>query len=124
MKKNLVFRSKFTVPIYDVVLWIIVAHDPEKVLKRMAKRFAYVADGKGFEAICVRDCEQLGLFFSVDLISESALAHEIKHAEEEVMAFIGNECIKCSEPRSYLIGYLTKRIRALLAKRKIKIQRS
>ncbi len=123
--KNLLLKRRFKVPLYDVAVWVVVAHDAIRAHNALSKRFKLKREEPGsFRAICVGRGNQFGLFFHADKICEDDIGHELTHCVEFIMDYIGNECIKCAEPRSYLNGYLHKRVYNLLRKHKITIHRS
>ena len=121
--KNVVCRSYFNVPIYDVQVLVVVARDAVKAERRYTTRFGNEAPGD-FNAFCVQHGPRFGLFFHAGTISAELIGHEISHAVDFIFDYIGSGCRKCDEPRAYLNGYLHKRINALLRKHKIVIHRN
>lgn len=123
--KNIVVKASFTVPIYDVVVRVFVAQDVKKVFNRLAHVFKEKPSVDDFGALCVSDeASAIGLFFYATDLTDVLIAHEISHAVDFTLEMVGHKCPHCAEPRAYLNGYITKRVRAIFAKRKIKIQRS
>jgi len=102
---NIILKSKLTVPIYNVDVWLVVATNPVTVYQR-SRRFSDAKDAGEFRSLCAwNDKGDFGLFFPRDLNTED-IGHEIKHLADQIMRYIGNPT--GSEASAYLTGYLTE----------------
>ncbi len=122
--KNIILKSRFTIPIYNRTVLVIVAVDAVKAYNLYVKRFEQEKEEpNSFGAMCVcNNAGEIGLFFHGDLICEADIGHELKHAEDFIMSNIG-ETSKAEECRAYLNGYLHERLMKILRKGRVKLQK-
>jgi hypothetical protein len=127
-KRNILVKSKFTVPHYGSEVWVVVATDALLALNKMRKRFKEKEiETKEFGALCIDDEEnRIGVFFYADRVTNEFVAHEIDHVAGTILghweAPTQPGCPSCGEHRAMLNGVITERLRRVLSKFKIKVQ--
>lgn len=117
MSGNILFQRRLYVPIYNVCLWLVVARDAA-LAYRKSKRFPNTDEPSGHAVCCWNGKGEFGIFFPAHVVIDD-VAHEIKHAADEIMRHIGGQAT--SEPGAYLVGYLTEWVHRKLKAGRIKL---
>jgi hypothetical protein len=132
--KNDGFKTSFTVPIFGVKVTLVVARDAVAELNRHARYFNCTPEEpRGFRALTTRAyLGRVGVFFHLDMINHNDIAHELDHARDEILEWIGATPPKpkrvgpktreaLAEPAAYIRGYLAQRFYKLFGKHKINL---
>jgi hypothetical protein len=101
-------KKELHIPIYDAVLWLIVADDIAAERKLMSHWFGPVPDGNQYDAICsYGDGHNFALFFEPQACTIKTVSHEVFHLTHRILDWSGAHFDSSHhEQGSLLHGYL------------------
>jgi hypothetical protein len=108
-------RRKFTVPIYDAEVWLVVDPDIEAARAKFNHLFG-VCEYSGYNGLCSygNGCH-FGIFFESHSLTAKIIAHEIFHLTHRISEWAElNFDEKHHEATAQINGYLTERVAKLL----------
>lgn len=110
--------TKFEVPIYDAIVYVVIADDLNKEYTKLEKVLGKneYKDDEGYDALCVQGpCKNFGLFFDPTCISLGLIAHEVFHLTHRIM-----EWVECNfdpthhEQGAYLNAFLLTKVNDII----------
>lgn len=101
-------RKKLTIPLYDAVVWVVVADDLGKERERWELLFGPAPDCDNYQALCsYGPGHTFALFFERKSVSLKIIAHEVFHLTHRIMDWAGaNFDARHHEQGALLHGYL------------------
>jgi hypothetical protein len=134
VKNKVQLKSRFTVPIFGARILLVVADDAVTEFNRHLRYLDADREEKdGFRALTTEAyLGRIGVFFHTAKINHNDIAHELDHARDHILAWIGatpprpkrigkktKEAL--AEPAAYIRGYLAERFYKLFKKHSIKL---
>ena len=116
-RKEKAYVRRFTVPIYGVNVWVIVAGDVGRVRNSafFAKLFERWEDADKYYAYCSNRGNRFALFFSEETLWSTVVAHEVFHLTHRIMEYTGEPFDSSKhEQGAALHEWLWERISAIL----------
>jgi hypothetical protein len=117
------FKKRITIPIYNSVVWIVVATDLVRERKKMSREFGDYDGLDDFAAMCTHHHtdNKFALFFKPDFLSINVVSHEIFHLTLRMLEKVSSNINTDNhEHAAYLHGYLMQLIFDTIHNRKTK----
>ena len=107
---NLLIKKKITLPIYDAVIYLIVAHDIYRERKKMGHIFGTPPHDDNYQALLSYDeAGTFGLFFEPKFTDIKTVAHEVFHLTHRILDWTNSNFDKDHhEQAAMLCGYLNE----------------
>lgn len=101
-------KKKLSVPIYDAVLWLVVADNIAKERKKLEHLFGPAPDAHDYDAMCsYSGGHTFALFFAREPLTLKILSHEVFHLTHRIMDWVSaNFDAGHHEQGALLHGYL------------------
>lgn len=101
-------RKKFSIPIYDATLWLIVTGNISRERKKWDYLFGPAPDAHNYDALCsYSGGHTFALFFAREQMTLKILSHEVFHLTHRIMDWSGlNFDSNHHEQGALLHGYL------------------
>lgn len=101
-------KVKFTIPLYDAVLWLVVADNINRERKKMEHIFGAAPEEPDYAAICsYSGGHTFALFFEREELTTTIVAHEVFHLTHRIMDWAGCHFDKDHHEQGALLhGYL------------------
>ena len=121
---NLILKATHRIPIYEMDVFLYVAHDAVKTFNCVADAWGLEKE-PAFDALATSDGQgAFGLFFHKELLTERNISHEVKHCADSIMDYVGQKhCHSCpNEARAFMTGYLQKWVKGRLKRAGLRVK--
>lgn len=107
--------AKFTVPIYEAIVHIVVSRDIHSYRNKYNNLFGDISDND-YSALCAySNTGEFGLFFDSETITLTKIAHEVFHLTHRIMDWSGcNFDLDHHEQGALLHGWLMNKVNSMI----------